>query len=1153
VKSSPNPSFASFFGNIKAIKTSSSVLVQYMRINVRCPTDGKLTSLDFDTFINYWHNISTKVRPSLGITDTWMASRNMQPRVKLSSGLLRTQEAAFYTLTSCSTFFASISSSLPTNTSTLPVVPSKFARAHSNSPATSGQWSAPSSDDSTPHRTSLNSTVTSSREPMKSPFDNVLSSNSGADSIDYPFFFLQISIYVNDPSPFLRIQAPSSLPVQFLFPRHFGPPFVQVNTTSSFHRLFQLRVTIQELDHSSSIIRTPSTDAISPFRYLYMFSICITAYDDTNHPFHDNPGTYNVPNTPEDFRQSTAPVTSTQDYFHLQPPTTPRNCTLRQIDKHLPSPSSIPLQPQPLTAKPLPLPPYHLRPPIYYSRTPTPASTCPPSINDDAMSPATTASIPTSTPFDHFRRVLQRVRDLLRHRGRQRHELLVLNSSFSLTTPSPTASKPPDRRYHVLVNLDDGCRSPDDDYVVSSTRGSDSSHITKTDLHHQRIVRGMPPNQVTQATLGFPPLSQLGRAIPCYVFLSFFTMEQFTLCLVTTLYATYATYAPYAPSMLFLGCDDIFLIPIMLFYVCSNHGHFSYLRVCKIFRPFLPSKDFLPSYKDLAYEIDSIFCWLKSFKALKLSIELETISNKFILDLGKIQVNFSLMNFDFYFSNNFKMNLDFKSIKFPTPYLSELPFIKFPAKSRKSALLTGQSHYDTFRNPISQNKVSTLNVKSTSHSTSHSPEAIGNPAECSRTLNLRLRNEANKPYNLIKFPTTPGHTTNLLNLINSTRGRVLSCIADLNWNIKEFIFHNSRSQWTLPKRLDFNESELLPDKFIMTHQDTLLDEDDEYIIYPTLDTANSYLIFTAYKRVGKKIHPVSTQFPIDCRVTRQIPEDPLLTLSHLPTQPPEFTPTAKISMERLAELNINPARFLWPKEEKLFQHVMKLNETGIAFEDIERGTLKDSYFSLYIIPTIPHLPWEYRNIPIPKGLLPRILEVLKLKMAANIYEHSQSSYRSQWFVVLRKNGKLRIVHDLQPLNQVTIRDTGMLPVLDNFVEGFAGRECYTVFDLFWGFDARKIHKRSRDLTAFMTPLGLLQITSLPTGFTNSPAEFQKCMVMVLEDEIPHTANIFIDDLPIKGPATQYLDEHGKPEVIPDNPGIRRFVWEHAQDVHRVLH
>jgi hypothetical protein len=170
-----------------------------------------------------------------------------------------------------------------------------------------------------------------------------------------------------------------------------------------------------------------------------------------------------------------------------------------------------------------------------------------------------------------------------------------------------------------------------------------------------------------------------------------------------------------------------------------------------------------------------------------------------------------------------------------------------------------------------------------------------------------------------------------------------------------------------------------------------------------------------------------------------------------------------------------------------------------------------------------------------------------------VYEQSQASYRSKWFVVLKKNGKLRIVHDLQPLNRVSIRDAGMLPIVDDFVESFAGRQCYTVFDLFWGFDARKIHPKSRGLTAFMTPLGLLQITSLPTGFTNAPAEFQKCMAIILKDEMPDIADIFIDDLPIKGSKTQYLDSNGNPELLAENPGIRRFIWEHAQDVNRIMH
>jgi hypothetical protein len=61
------------------------------------------------------------------------------------------------------------------------------------------------------------------------------------------------------------------------------------------------------------------------------------------------------------------------------------------------------------------------------------------------------------------------------------------------------------------------------------------------------------------------------------------------------------------------------------------------------------------------------------------------------------------------------------------------------------------------------------------------------------------------------------------------------------------------------------------------------------------------------------------------------------------------------------------------------------------------------------------------------------------------------------------------------------------------------------------------------------------------------------MTFILHDEIPSKANIFIDDLPIKGPRSTYLDEHGNPEVLKENSGIQRFIWEHAQDVHHIMH
>jgi hypothetical protein len=61
------------------------------------------------------------------------------------------------------------------------------------------------------------------------------------------------------------------------------------------------------------------------------------------------------------------------------------------------------------------------------------------------------------------------------------------------------------------------------------------------------------------------------------------------------------------------------------------------------------------------------------------------------------------------------------------------------------------------------------------------------------------------------------------------------------------------------------------------------------------------------------------------------------------------------------------------------------------------------------------------------------------------------------------------------------------------------------------------------------------------------------MTFILQDEIPEVANIFIDDLPVKGPKSQYLDKNGNPETLEENPGIQRFIWEHAQDVHRIMH
>ncbi|KAI0054532.1 hypothetical protein BV25DRAFT_1766106, partial [Artomyces pyxidatus] len=72
---------------------------------------------------------------------------------------------------------------------------------------------------------------------------------------------------------------------------------------------------------------------------------------------------------------------------------------------------------------------------------------------------------------------------------------------------------------------------------------------------------------------------------------------------------------------------------------------------------------------------------------------------------------------------------------------------------------------------------------------------------------------------------------------------------------------------------------------------------------------------------------------------------------------------------------------------------------------------------------------------------------------AGVFEPSNSSYRSKYFVVVKKDGtSLRIVQSLEPLNEVTIAHSGVPPYTDQLAEQFAGRACVGMMDLYVGYD-----------------------------------------------------------------------------------------------------
>lgn len=181
------------------------------------------------------------------------------------------------------------------------------------------------------------------------------------------------------------------------------------------------------------------------------------------------------------------------------------------------------------------------------------------------------------------------------------------------------------------------------------------------------------------------------------------------------------------------------------------------------------------------------------------------------------------------------------------------------------------------------------------------------------------------------------------------------------------------------------------------------------------------------------------------------------------------------------------------------------------------------------------------------------MKILKEKLASGVMEPSNATYRSRWFWVLKKDKKsLRLVYDLQPLNAVSIKDSAVPPIVEPYAESFGGYSCYSVFDLFVGFDQRLLHPDSQDLTTFQTPLGTLRLTQIPMGYTNSQQIQHGDLTFILQDKMPHITEPFVDDVPIKGPKTRYELPGSGYETIPENPGVRRFFWEHINNCARIL-
>ena len=140
---------------------------------------------------------------------------------------------------------------------------------------------------------------------------------------------------------------------------------------------------------------------------------------------------------------------------------------------------------------------------------------------------------------------------------------------------------------------------------------------------------------------------------------------------------------------------------------------------------------------------------------------------------------------------------------------------------------------------------------------------------------------------------------------------------------------------------------------------------------------------------------------------------------------------------------------------------------------------------------------------------------------------SKSPQMAPVFFVGKKDRKKRMVQDYRYLNEWTIKNNYLLPLISDVLENVGMKKVFTKMDLRWGYNNVRIKEGDEWKAAFMTPEGSFEPTVMFFRLTNSPATFQAMMNELLRD-LTNTGKVavFIDDV-IVGTET----EEGHDELV----------------------